>query len=105
MMERQPMGDDMNGQDRQDEQVSGPLASEIGAALRDLARMAEHVGSAGSDTPDSVAIRLLERLLVLCVAQYGALFLTGYPSKESAEDLRSSFSSSRILHTFALHGI
>ena len=91
--------------DRQDGQVNGPLASEVVAALRDLARMAEHVGSAGSDTPDSVAIRLLERLLVLCAAQRGALFLTGYPSKESAEGLLSSFSSSRILHTFALHGI
>jgi len=67
--------------------------------------MAEHAGSAGSDTPDSVAMRLLERLLVLCAAQRGALLLTGHPSKESAEDFLSSFSSSRIVHPFALHGI
>ena len=91
--------------DRQDEQVSGPLASEVVVALRDLARMAEHAGSAVSDTPGSVASMLLERLLVLCAAQHGALLLTGYPSRESADDRESSVSSSRILHTFALHGM
>src|SRR6266581_1408970 len=95
----------MTWMDRQDEQVSGPLASEVVAAMRDLARIAEHAGSAGSDAPDSVAMRLLERLLVLCAAQHGALFLTGHSSRESAEDFLSSFSNSRILHTFALHGI
>jgi signal transduction histidine kinase len=91
--------------DRQDEQVSGPLASEVVAALRDLARIAQHAGSAGSDAPSGIATMLLERLLVLCAAQRGALFLTGEPSKEAAEDLLSSFSNSRILHPFALEGI
>src|SRR6266704_6502035 len=95
----------MTWMDRQNEQVSAPLAPEVVAALRDLARMAEHTGSAVSDTPGSVASMLLEHLLVLCAAQHGALLLTGYPSRESADDRKSSVSSSRILHTFALHGI
>src|SRR6266704_5993165 len=103
MMERQHMGDDR--MDRQDEQVSGSLESEVVAALRDLARIAEYAGSAVSDAPGSVASMLLERLLVLCAAQHGALLLTGYPSRESADDRESSVSSSRILHTFALHDI
>jgi signal transduction histidine kinase len=91
--------------DRQDEQVSGPLEAEVVAELRDLARMAEHPESAVSDAPGSVASLLLERLLVLCAAQRGALLLTGYPSWESADDPLSSVSNSRILHTFALQGI
>src|SRR6266566_9277527 len=95
----------MTWMDRQNEQVSGPLASEVVTTLRDLARMAERAGSAVSDAPGSVASMLLERLLVLCAAQHGALLLTGYPSRESADDRESSVSSSRILHTFALHGI
>src|SRR5438270_2748286 len=95
----------MTWMDRQNEQVSGPMASEVVTTLRDLARMAEHAGSAVSDTPGSVASMLLERLLVLCAAQHGALLLTGYPSRESADDRESSVSSSRNLHTFALHGM
>ncbi len=91
--------------DRQNEQVSAPLAPEVVAALRDLARMAEHAGSAVSDAPGSVARILLERLLVLCAAQRGALLLIEYPSRESADDFRSTVSSSRILHTFALHAV
>src|SRR5947209_19951308 len=92
----------MTWMDRQDEQASGPLASEVVTTLRDLARMAEHAGSAVSDAPGSVARMLLERLLVLCAAERGALFLTGHPSRG---DFLSSFPNSRNLHTFALHGI
>src|SRR6266581_279199 len=95
----------MTWMDRQNEQVSAPLAPEVVAALRDLARMAEHAGSAVSDAPGSVARILLERLLVLCAAQRGALLLIEYPSRESADDFRSTASSSRILHTFALHAV
>jgi signal transduction histidine kinase len=91
--------------DRQDEQANSALATEVVAALRDLARMAEHAGSAGSDAAGSVARMLLERLLVLCAAQHGALFLTGHPSRESARDFLSSFPNSRNLHTLALYGI
>ena len=91
--------------DRQDKQVSGPLESEVVAALRDLARMAEHARSTVSDASGSVASMLLERLLVLCTAERGALLLTEYPSRESADDFLSTVSSSRILHTFAFHGM
>jgi signal transduction histidine kinase len=111
--ERQYAGDDM------DEQVNDLVASELVAVLRDLARMTEYASSADSDhylyylSPgegagqgaDSVANRLLEYLLVLCAAERGALFLRAYPSKESAEDFRSSDVSSSTLHHFALHGI
>ena len=89
--------------DIQDEQVSDPLlASKVTTALRDLARVAQHARSAVSDAPGSAVRMLLERLLDLCAAQQGALFLTEHSSGESAED---SFSSSRILHTLALHSI
>ncbi|HEX6551685.1 MAG TPA: hypothetical protein VF026_02900, partial [Ktedonobacteraceae bacterium] len=91
--------------DRQDEQANSALLPEVVAALRDLARMAEHAGSAGSDAAGSVARMLLERLLLLCTAQHGALFLTGHPSRESASDFLSSFPNSRNLHTLALYGI
>src|SRR5712691_10685891 len=102
-MERQHTGDDR--MDRQDKQVSGPLESEVVTTLRDLARMAEHAGSAVSDSPGSVARMLLERLLVLCAAQRGALILTGPPSRESAMASLPSFPNFRNLHTFALYGI
>src|SRR2546428_12749432 len=95
----------MTWMDRQDKQVSAPLASEVVAALRDLARMAQHAGSVVSDAPGGIATMLLERLQVLCAAQRGALLLTGHPSRESGENSLSSVSSSRILHTFALHDI
>src|SRR5437763_4292658 len=95
----------MTWMDRQNEQVSGPLASEVVTTLRDLARIAQHAGSAVSDASGSVARMLLERLLVLCAAQRGALFLTGHPSRESARDFLSSFPNSRNLHTFALQDI
>src|SRR3989442_1589274 len=75
--------------DRQDKQASGPLASEVVAALRDLARMAQHAGSVVSDAQSGIATMLLERLLMLCAAQRGALFLTGHPSKASAEKGRA----------------
>ena len=91
--------------ERQDEQLSGPLASEVVAALRDLARMAEHAGSAVSDVSASTARLLLERLLVLCAAQHGALLLTGHPSRESARNDASSLPNPRNLHTLALYGI
>src|SRR5438105_4155988 len=89
-----------------DEQVNDLLlASEVTLALKDLARIAQHAGSAVSDGPGSVARMLLERLLVLCAAQHGALFLTGNRSQESAEDFLSSVSSSRILHTLTLYDV
>ncbi|HAE81807.1 MAG TPA: hypothetical protein DCK85_00345 [Ktedonobacter sp.] len=87
--------------DRQDEQVSDPLTSEVEAALRDFARIAQHAGSVVSGAPGSVANMLLE----LCAAQRGALFPTGLSPRECVEDCISSVSNSRILHTFALHGI
>ena len=87
--------------DRQDEQVSDPLTSEVEAALRDFARIAQHAGSVVSGAPGSVANMLLE----LCAAQRGALFPTGLSPRECVEDCMSSVSNSRILHTFALHGI
>jgi signal transduction histidine kinase len=89
----------------QDEQVSGPLAAEVVAALRDLARIAEHAGSTDSDSPGSVASMLLERLLVLCAAQRGVLFLMAHDQHASAEDFLPSPSSSGALRTLALHGI
>ncbi len=59
----------------QDEQVDSPSASEVMEALRDLARLAQQVGSLVADASGVVADRLLERLLLLCAAQHSAIVL------------------------------
>src|SRR6266568_5864213 len=60
----------------QDGQVDGHLTPEVTTALLDFARLSQHAGSVLANTVDIVADLLLERLLLLCKAQHGALFLT-----------------------------
>ncbi len=58
-----------------DEQKDDPLAHEVIIALTDLARLAQQAGSVAVVAPERFAGLLLERLLMLCEAQCGALFL------------------------------
>src|SRR5437764_4905531 len=60
---------------KQDEQRDDPLAPEVIQALTDLARLAQHASSVAVDAQDRFAGLLLGRILALCTAQCGALFL------------------------------
>ena len=55
--------------------LQGTSASEVTAALLDLAQLAQHTGSATIENLGAIAARMLSRLLVLCSAQHGAIFL------------------------------
>jgi signal transduction histidine kinase len=81
------------------------LAPEVAATLIDLAQLAQRAGSATFDTVGIVADELLGRLLVLCVAQRGALLL-GVDEHDVPEQ-PSSPSSTRptTFRALALHGI
>jgi signal transduction histidine kinase len=51
------------------------FAPEVAAALIDLAQLAQHTGSTTIEHLDAIASKMLARLLVLCSAQRGAVFL------------------------------
>jgi hypothetical protein len=92
----------MEAQDKQEDGIPTP---EVMAVLLDLARLSHHTESATSETPGGIAIVLLERLLGLCAAQCGALFLTLHSSGVSAQKLSPSVSSSRKLRPLAIHDV
>src|SRR6266436_2129005 len=87
----------------QDEQVDRPSASEVMEALRDLARLAQQVGSLVADAPGVVAERLLERLVLLCAAQHGAIVLMTEGHRAVEQGSLSSASSNTALRILALH--
>lgn len=85
--------------------LQGPLAPEVAAALVDLAQLAQYAGSATIDALDSVADKMLARLLALCAAQRGAVLL-GIDERESSEQHSSpSTSHPKTLRALALDGI
>jgi signal transduction histidine kinase len=51
------------------------FAPAVAAALIDLAQLAQHTGSTTIENLDTIADKMLARLLVLCSAQRGAVFL------------------------------
>ena len=51
------------------------FAPEVAAALMDFAKLAQHTGSTAIENLDTIADKMLARLLVLCSAQRGAVFL------------------------------
>ena len=87
----------------QDEQVDSPSASEVMEALRDLARLAQQVGSLVADAPGVVADRLLERLLLLCAAQHSAIVLMTEGQRAVEQGSLLSASSNTALRILALH--
>src|SRR5690242_2589222 len=54
----------------------------VSSALRDLARLALRATS-GTETPESIASRMLETLTVLCDAERGAVVLALNPDAEN----------------------
>lgn len=89
--------------DVQDEQENGSLL-EIVTTLQDLARLS-HGGISTTTAPAStVAVALLERLLMLCRASRGAIFLIPQHSADLEPSLSPFSSIERNYRLLALHG-
>ena len=87
----------------QDKQEDGIPASEVMTALLDLARLSHHVESAAAEAPEANATILLERLLVLCKAQRGAILFTTQGPAEAYHALMFPPPGSKAFRTFTLH--
>jgi signal transduction histidine kinase len=74
----------------QDKQVDSLPPPEVIATLFDLARLAHRVELAAPEAPGTIATLLLERLVLLCKAQRGAVLFTPLPPVEH----RPSFGTS-----------
>ena len=74
---------------------------EVAAALIDLAQLAQHAGSTTIELLDTVADKMLARLLTLCAAQRGAVLL-GVDEHVSSKQPSSHH---KIFRTLALSGI
>ena len=90
---------------KQDEQRDDPLAPEVIQALTDFARLAQHASSVAADAPERFAGLLLERLLALCAAQCGALFLTSGDRPLPEQERLPAFFYEEGLRTVALRNI
>jgi len=77
------------------------FAPEVAAALIDLAQLAQQTGSTTIESVDAVANKMLSRLLVLCSAQRGAVFLGVDESLQF--ELHSLHH--KIFRALALHGV
>ncbi len=60
----------------QKKQATILATAEVTAALVDLGRLSQRIGSGTSNASDDIAQSLLERIMTLCDAQQGALLLT-----------------------------
>ena len=89
----------------QDKQENGIPTPEVMTALLDLARLSHQVESAASETPGAIATMLLERLLLLCDAQRGAILLQTQRPAEAKHAFVLSPPSRKTLRTFALRGM
>jgi signal transduction histidine kinase len=102
----------------QDKPVEGIPSPEITTALLDLARLSHRIELAAAEAPGVIAAALLERLVMLCKAERGAILLTTqgpgeqqpliWSSASEGKDVaQARFQSSRgagqTLRTLALH--
>jgi len=81
--------------------IQETFAPEVAAALVDLAQLAQHTGSTAIEDLDTIADKMLARLLVLCSAQRGAVFL-GVDERLKTE---MHASHHKIFRALALHGV
>ena len=81
--------------------IQETFAPEVAAALIDLAQLAQHTGSTAIEDLDTIANKMLARLLVLCSAQRGAVFL-GVDERLQPE-LHATHH--KIFRALALHGV
>ncbi len=77
------------------------FAPEVAAALIDLAQLAQQTGSTTIESVDTVANKMLSRLLVLCSAQRGAVLL-GVDERFKSE---LPTLHHKIFRALALHGV
>ena len=77
------------------------FAPEVAAALIDLAQLAQETGSTTIESVDTVANKMLSRLLVLCSAQRGAVLL-GVDERFKSE---LPTLHHKIFRALALHGV
>ena len=81
--------------------IQETFAPEVAAALIDLAQLAQQTGSTAMEDLDTIADKMLARLLVLCSAQRGAVFL-GVDERLQPE-LHATHH--KIFRALALHGV
>ncbi len=84
-----------------------PLASEITAALIDLAALTRRAACAAHAHPDAISHEMLERVLALCKAQRGAVLLSeGHDSSRThGESAQPTSDHTKTLRALALHNI
>ncbi len=92
----------MEAQDKQEDGIPTP---ELLTTLLDLARLSHHVESAASENTEVIATMLLERLLLLCNAQRGALLFPTQRPAEAKHIFVSPPPSRKTFRTFALHAM
>jgi signal transduction histidine kinase len=92
----------MEAQDKQEDRIP---TSEVMTTLLDLARLSHHVESAASEAPEAIATMLLERLLLLCKAQRGAILFTTQGLAEAYHAFMFPPPSRKGFRTFALHNM
>ena len=81
--------------------IQETFAPEVAAALIDFAQLAQHTGSSAIEDLDTIADKMLARLLVLCSAQHGAVFL-GVDERLQPE---MHVTHQKIFRALALHGV
>src|SRR5438067_3379272 len=84
-----------------------PLASEITAALIDLAALTRRVACAAHAHLDAISHEMLEYVLALCKAQRGAVLLAeGHDSSQThGESAQPTSDHAKALRVLALHNI
>lgn len=84
--------------------LEDPLASEVTAALMDLATLAQEVGGVAFEALDTLASTMLRRVLALCQAQRGAVLLS--EDLEALDQLPlPSPAGTKALRALALHHV
>ena len=81
--------------------IQETFAPEVAAALIDFAQLAQQTGSTAIEDLDTIADKMLARLLVLCSAQHGAVFL-GVDERLQPE---MHATHHKIFRALALHGV
>ncbi len=89
---------------RQDE-LADAYQSEVTPALRDLARLSQQSAAITANNASIVAVALLDRLLLLCGAQHGALFLVSPHPASREPSLPSSLFQEKVFYPLALYAL
>ena len=89
---------------RQDEQADADQP-EVTLALRDLARLSQQSAAITANNASIGAVALLDRLVLLCGAQHGVLFLVSQHPASGEPSLPSSLLHEKVLYPLALYAL